>query len=147
MLLQNILKTDQDNADIQILRNNLDSDFKRNKIRKNVAECLINAAVFGTGIAEIELTTEKEMKPATQPVMGGELTAVGVNIADRTCVKLNPVMPLATHELISPRLTLLPGPQRDVEPQQHLHLQKEESLAGISRPSEDRLYLEEMKPG
>ena len=86
-------QADQDNADIQILRNNLDSDFKRNKIRKNVAECLINAAVFGTGIAEIELTTEKEMKPATQPVMGGELQAVGVNITDRTCVKLNPVMP------------------------------------------------------
>ena len=86
-------QADQDNADIQILRNNLDSDFKRNKIRKNVAECLINAAVFGTGIAEIELTTEKEMKPATQPVMGGELQAVGVTITDRTCVKLNPVMP------------------------------------------------------
>jgi hypothetical protein len=84
---------DQDNADVQLLRNNLEADFKRNKIRKNVAECLINAAVFGTGIAEIELTTEKEMKPATQPVMGGELTAVGVTIADRTCVKLNPVMP------------------------------------------------------
>jgi len=84
---------DQDNADVQLLRNNLDADFKRNKIRKNVAECLINAAVFGTGIAEIELTTEKEMKPATQPVMGGELQAVGVTIADRTCVKLNPVMP------------------------------------------------------
>ena len=84
---------DLDNADIQLLRKNLEADFKRNMIRKNVAECLINAAVFGTGIAEIELTTEKEMKPATQPVMGGELTAVGVSITDRTCVKLNPVMP------------------------------------------------------
>jgi len=84
---------DTDKMDVQVLRNGLESDFKRNKIRKNVAECLINAAVFGTGIAEIELTSEKEMKPATQPVMGGELTAVGVDIADRTCVKLNPVMP------------------------------------------------------
>jgi hypothetical protein len=84
---------DTEKMDIQVLRNGLESDFARNKIRKNVAECLINAAVFGTGIAEIELTTEKEMKPATQPVMGGELMAVGVNITDRTCVKLNPVMP------------------------------------------------------
>ena len=84
---------DTEKMDIQVLRNGLESDFARNKIRKNVAECLINAAVFGTGIAEIELVTEKEMKPATQPVMGGELTAVGVNITDRTCVKLNPVMP------------------------------------------------------
>ena len=84
---------DKDNADVQMLRNHLESDFKRNKVRKGVAECLINAAVFGTGIAEIELSTEKEFKPATQPLMDGELTAVGVNIVDRTCVKLRPVMP------------------------------------------------------
>jgi len=84
---------DKDNADVQMLRNHLEADFKRNKVRKGVAECLINAAVFGTGIAEIELSTEKEFKPATQPLMDGELTAVGVNIVDRTCVKLRPVMP------------------------------------------------------
>ena len=84
---------DNETADIQFLRNQLEADFKRNKVRKSVAECLINAAVFGTGVAEIELVSEKEMAPATQPVMGGELTAVGVSIKDRTCVKLNPVMP------------------------------------------------------
>ena len=84
---------DQDNRDIALLRNALEQDFKKNKVRKGVAECLINAAVFGTGIAEVVLEEEKEMKPATQPVMGGELTAVGVNIQDRTCVKLRPVMP------------------------------------------------------
>ena len=84
---------DQDPNDIALLRNALEQDFKKNMVRKGVAECLINAAVFGTGIAEIVLEEEKEMKPATQPVMGGELTAVGVNIQDRTCVKLRPVMP------------------------------------------------------
>ena len=84
---------DQDSADIAMLRNHLEEDFKKNKVRKGVAECLINAAVFGTGIAEIVLEEEKEFKPATQPVMGGELQAVGVNIVDRTCVKLRPVMP------------------------------------------------------
>jgi len=84
---------DQSPEDIVMLRNHLEEDFKKNKVRKGVAECLINAAVFGTGIAEIVLEEEKEMKPATQPVMGGELTAVGVTIVDRTCVKLRPVMP------------------------------------------------------
>ena len=84
---------DEETADVVLLRKNLESDFKRNQIRKSIAECLINSAVFGTGIAEIEITTEKEMAPATQPVMGGELTAVGVTIKDRTCIKLNPVMP------------------------------------------------------
>lgn len=84
---------DQNSQDIEMLRNHLDDDFKRNKVRKGVAECLINAAVFGTGIAEIVLSEEKEMIPATEAVMGGELQAVGVNIRDRTCVKLRPVMP------------------------------------------------------
>lgn len=84
---------DNDNSDIAFLRNALEQDFKKNKIRKSVAECLINAAVFGTGVAEIVLEEEKEFKPATQPVMGGDLTAVGVTIEDRTCIKLRPVMP------------------------------------------------------
>ena len=84
---------DQDSKDIEMLRKNLDQDFKKNKVRKGVGECLINAAVFGTGIAEVVLDEEKEMAPAAQPVMGGELQAVGVTIRDRTCVKLRPVMP------------------------------------------------------
>ena len=84
---------DQDSQDIEMLRKHLDQDFKKNKVRKGVAECLINAAVFGTGIAEVVLDEEKEMAPAAQPVMGGELQAVGVTIRDRTCVKLRPVMP------------------------------------------------------
>ena len=71
---------DQDSKDIEMLRKHLDQDFKKNKVRKAVAECLINAAVFGTGIAEVVLAEEKEMAPAAQPVMGGELQAVGVTI-------------------------------------------------------------------
>ena len=84
---------DREKRDISLLRETLYKDFKKNRVRKGVAECLLNAAVFGTGIAEIVLEEEKEMAPATQPVMGGELTAVGVNITEKTCVKLRPVMP------------------------------------------------------
>ena len=86
-------KMDPDNADIAMLREHLYADFKRDRIRKGVAECILNAAVFGTGIAEIVMTEEKEQAPATQPIMGGELQAVGVTIRDRTAVKLKPVMP------------------------------------------------------
>ena len=84
---------DNEKRDIAMLREVLYKDFKKNKVRKSVAECLINAAVFGTGVAEVVLEEEKEFQPATQPVMGGELQAVGVNIVDKTCVKLRPVMP------------------------------------------------------
>ena len=86
-------KMDQDPADIVMLREHLYADFKRDKIRKGIAECILNAAVFGTGIAEIVMTEEKEQAPATQPIMGGELQAVGVTIRDRTAVKLKPIMP------------------------------------------------------
>lgn len=84
---------DQDNSDIAYLREQLYRDFQKDKIRKSVAECLINAAVFGTGIGEIILEEQKEMKPATQPVMEGQLQAVGVNISDRTVCKLKPILP------------------------------------------------------
>jgi hypothetical protein len=84
---------DQDGQDVMYLRQKLAEDFEKTKIRKAVAECLINAAVFGTGIGEIVLEDTKELAPATEPVMGGDLTAVGVNITDRVSVKLRPIMP------------------------------------------------------
>src|SRR5210317_2004766 len=86
-------RNDPDASDIMYLRNQLHEDFGKTKIRKAVAECLINAAVFGTGVAEVVISEEKEMAPATQPIMEGDLTAVGVNIRERVVVKLRPVMP------------------------------------------------------
>ena len=84
---------DGETADIAYLRNQLHKDFSQTKIRKGVAECLINAAVYGTGIAEIVIEEVKEAKPATQPVMDGQMTAVGINIATRTICRLKPVQP------------------------------------------------------
>ena len=84
---------DPEKQDILYLRKKLTEDFEACKIRKAVAECLINSAVFGTGIGEITLEEIKEMAPATQPIMDGQLTAVGVNITDRVVVKLKPVLP------------------------------------------------------
>ena len=84
---------DPQKQDVQYLRNKLTEDFEQCKVRKAVAECLINAAVFGTGVGEIVIEEIKEMAPATQPIMDGQLQAVGVNITDRVVVKLKPVLP------------------------------------------------------
>ena len=84
---------DTERQDVLFLRNKLMEDFEDCKIRKSVAECLINAAVFGTGVGEIVIEEMKEMAPATQPIMGGDLQAVGVNIMERVKVKLKPVLP------------------------------------------------------
>jgi len=84
---------DNERQDITYLRKKLTEDFEACKIRKAVAECLINSAVFGTGVGEVVLEEIKEMAPATQPIMDGQLTAVGVNVKDRVVVKLKPVLP------------------------------------------------------
>jgi len=84
---------DTERQDVMFLRNKLTEDFEDCKVRKSVAECLINAAVYGTGIGEIIIEEMKEMAPATQPIMGGDLRAVGVNITERVKVKLKPVLP------------------------------------------------------
>ena len=84
---------DSETEDIMFLRNKLHEDFNKAKIRRDVSECLINAAVFGNGIGEIVLEEINEMKPATEKVMGGAMEAVGVNISRRTQVRLRPVLP------------------------------------------------------
>ena len=84
---------DTERQDVLFLRNKLTEDFEDCMVRKAVAECLINAAVFGTGVGEIVIEEMKEMAPATQPIMGGDLQAVGVNITERVKVKLKPVLP------------------------------------------------------
>jgi len=84
---------DQDNQDIFHLRNHLDEDFKFVAARKAIAECILNAAVFGTGVAEIIADEELELIPATQPIMEGDMQAVGVMERNRTVFKVRPVMP------------------------------------------------------
>lgn len=94
---------DKERQDVMYLRNKLSEDFENCRIRQAVSECLINSAVFGIGIGEIILEDVKEMAPATQPIMDGQLQAVGINITDRTVVKLNPVLP--QNFLIDPTAT------------------------------------------
>jgi hypothetical protein len=85
--------TDQNPLDIQQLRKQLQEDFGFTKTRKTVAECILNGAIYGTGIGELVIEEVKEMRPATQEIMDGAMNAVGVQISDRFVVKLNPVLP------------------------------------------------------
>tara|TARA_R110000764_G_scaffold9609_1_gene30611 strand:- start:3459 stop:5423 length:1965 start_codon:yes stop_codon:yes gene_type:complete len=84
---------DQDPSDIARVRKQLTEDMAFTKTRKQVAECILNGAIYGTSIAELVVEEIKEMKPATQPIMEGSMQAVGVNIEERLVVKLNPVLP------------------------------------------------------
>lgn len=84
---------DGQRQDVLYLRKKLSEDFESCMVRKAVAECLINSAVFGTGIGEVVIEEVKEMAPASEPIMGGDLQAIGVNVTDRIVVKLKPVLP------------------------------------------------------
>ena len=84
---------DQNKNDIAMVRAQLEEDMGFVKARKNIAECILNAAVYGTGIGEIVLDEVKEIRPATQPVMEGAMTAVGVTEQDRMLVKIRPILP------------------------------------------------------
>ena len=84
---------DQNPVDVQSLRNQLDEDFKKTQVRKSVAECILNSAIFGTGIGELILEEKKEMRPATQPVLDGAMQAYGVLETDRYVIKLRPILP------------------------------------------------------
>jgi len=84
---------DPNPEDVGFLRNQLTEDMHFAKTRSSVAECLINSAVFGTGIGELVLEEVAELVPATRPAPEMGMTAVGVMKKDRFIVKLDPVMP------------------------------------------------------
>lgn len=86
-------RTDKDSADIAYLREQLSEDFVFTKTRKAVGEVLLNAAVYGTGMAELVIEEVNEMKPATQPIMEEAMMAVGVTVEPRVVVKLRPIQP------------------------------------------------------
>jgi hypothetical protein len=46
---------DQEQMDVALLQTKMDEDFRMQKIRQACSEVLINAAVYGTGVAEVVL--------------------------------------------------------------------------------------------
>ena len=74
------------------LRRQLDEDFRKQKVRASTSEVLINAAVWGTGIAEVVIAQENELRPATEDVMDGQLVAFGVNRTSKVVIKMKPVL-------------------------------------------------------
>jgi hypothetical protein len=84
---------DPNPRDIGFLRNQLEEDMHFAKVRTSMAECLINAAVFGKGIAELVLEEVTEFVPATEPSEEMGMKAFGVYEKKRFLVKLDPIMP------------------------------------------------------
>jgi hypothetical protein len=80
--------------DVAEIKTLLMEDFKRDKIRKAIDQIELMAEIYGTGIGEIVVVTEKEYIPATQLIPGQPRhAAIGVIETDRIAVKIVPVNP------------------------------------------------------
>jgi hypothetical protein len=83
---------DQDPSDVVFLRQKLHEDLEKANVRPGIGEVLTNAAVFGTGIAEIVVDEAKEYIPSTQAI-DGQYQEIGVTVQDRPLVRLLPIQP------------------------------------------------------
>jgi hypothetical protein len=80
--------------DVEQLKAQLMEDFKQDKIRKSIDQIELMAEIYGTGIGEIIVKTEKTFVPATQAIPGqmGQ-AAIGTIEKPRVAVKIVPVNP------------------------------------------------------
>jgi hypothetical protein len=80
--------------DVATLKAQLMEDFKQDKIRKSIDQIELMAEIYGTGIGEIVVKTEKIFEPATQRIPGqSQQAAIGVVEKSRVAVRLNPINP------------------------------------------------------
>ena len=93
---------DKENIDVEMLKKQLYEDFAQDKIRKSIDQIALLAEIYGIGIGEITVGTEKNYKPMQVPMappmqMGAGAQAVqmayGAGEKERVSVKINPVNP------------------------------------------------------
>ena len=80
--------------DVAAIKLQLMEDFKVDKIRKAIDQIELMAEIYGTGIGEIVVKSEKMFVPSTQAIPGqvGQ-AAIGVVEKERIAVKIVPVNP------------------------------------------------------
>jgi hypothetical protein len=79
--------------DVQAIRELLQEDLTKQKIRKAIDQIELMAEIYGTGIGEIIVKKDKEYIPTTMPVQGSAQAAYGVSEREYFCVPVVPVNP------------------------------------------------------
>ena len=93
-ITDDVKDVDGNPLDVEQIKVQLHEDFKRDKIKKAIDQIELMAEIYGTGIGEIIVKTEKEYIPATQAIPGvAGAAAIGVQEKDRVAVKIKPVNP------------------------------------------------------
>jgi hypothetical protein len=78
--------------DVEMLKKQLNEDFKQDKVRKAFDQIVLLGEVYGTLIGELIVGEEKCFVPASMPV-GDAQVAYGTSESSRISVKLVPVNP------------------------------------------------------
>tara|TARA_R110000823_G_scaffold22244_1_gene66686 strand:+ start:1570 stop:3516 length:1947 start_codon:yes stop_codon:yes gene_type:complete len=79
--------------DVALIKAQLMEDFKVDKIRKAIDQIELMAEIYGTGIGEIVVKTDKMFVPTTKAIPGQTQAAIGVQEKDRVAVKIMPINP------------------------------------------------------
>lgn len=83
---------DKQPLDVEMLKRQLMEDFAQDKIRKSIDQIALLAEIYGTGIGEVTVSSQKQYKPMQVPV-DAQQTAYGAGEKERISVKINPINP------------------------------------------------------
>ena len=72
---------------------NLQEDLERAKVKDSIVEALLNAAIFGTGIAKINVDEEQIKTPKESPIPDTYTTDTVVYEEDMTTVRIDSLTP------------------------------------------------------
>lgn len=84
---------DPDKNDIALVRTQMHEDFKFSKVKKALDNIILLGELYGTGIGEIIVEEKTVMSPATKPIPGSNMAAIGVEETKKFMVGLNPINP------------------------------------------------------
>ena len=79
-------------VDVEMLKKQLNEDFKQDKLRKQIDQIALLAEIYGTGIGEIVVSVVKQYVPMQVPVDQNQM-AYGAGQKERVSVKLVPINP------------------------------------------------------
>jgi len=84
---------DQNPVDIAIIRRNLQEDLNLYKVKDGIVEALLNGAIYGTGIAKVNVTEETTRVPMESPIPNTLTTDTVVNEKEIIKVKIESLTP------------------------------------------------------
>ena len=124
-------RTDANPADVELVKTQMHEDFKVSKIKRAIDDIILMGELFGTGIGEILVKEKTVLAPATEPIPGAQIAAIGVKETKKFMVELNPV---------NPRNFLIEPNARTIEESLGVAIEEYVSFHTVVKGMEDGVY-------